>query len=175
MLTWHLFTNDPTVLFEQSEQTVLLQTQCSISEPVDKFLKHALLHSVTVFSHVSLYFNAGHLIHVLRAKTTLPNTAQYDRQYYNKHDWEYAMPSIPANELKTRGITAIEQALAENTEAIVSVRGKDKYVVMSFEQYSHLRTCELEAAIHETRKVLAEGRFITESPAAHLKRLEAME
>ncbi len=61
------------------------------------------------------------------------------------------MPSIPANELKTRGVTAIEQALAENTEAIVSVRGKDKYVVMSFEQYSHLRTCELEAAIHETR------------------------
>ena len=55
------------------------------------------------------------------------------------------MPSIPANELKTRGVTAIEQALAENTEAIVSVRGKDKYVVMSFEQYSHLRTCELEA------------------------------
>ncbi|OAH09227.1 hypothetical protein pfor_0c0028 [Rhodobacteraceae bacterium SB2] len=28
------------------------------------------------------------------------------------------MPSIPANELKTRGVTAIEQALAENTEAI---------------------------------------------------------
>lgn len=36
MLTWHLFTNDQTVLFEQSEQTVLLQTQCLISEPVDK-------------------------------------------------------------------------------------------------------------------------------------------
>ena len=85
------------------------------------------------------------------------------------------MPSIPANELKTRGVTAIEQALAENTEAIVSVRGKDKYVVMTFEQYSHLRTCELEAAIHETRKDLAEGRFVTESPAAHVKRIEAME
>jgi hypothetical protein len=36
MLTWHLFTNDPTVLFEQNGQTVLLQTQCLISEPVDK-------------------------------------------------------------------------------------------------------------------------------------------
>ena len=36
MLTWHLFTNDQTVLFEQSEQTVLLQTQCLISETVDK-------------------------------------------------------------------------------------------------------------------------------------------
>jgi hypothetical protein len=36
MLTWHLFTNDQTVLFEQNGQTVLLQTQCLISEPVDK-------------------------------------------------------------------------------------------------------------------------------------------
>ena len=85
------------------------------------------------------------------------------------------MASIRANELKTRGVTAIEQVLADNTEAIVSVRGKDKYVVMSFEQYSHLRTCELEAAIHETRNDLAEGRFVTESPADHLGRIEAME
>lgn len=174
MLTWHLFANDQTVLFEQNGQTVLLQTQCLISEPVDKFLKNALLQSVTLFLHVSPYFNARHLIHVLRANTTLPNSAQYVRQYYNQHDWKCAMPNIPANELKTRGVTAIEQALADSTEAIVSVRGKDKYVVMSFEQYSHLRTCELEAAIHETRKDLAEGRFITESPADHLKRLETM-
>ena len=85
------------------------------------------------------------------------------------------MASIRANELKTRGVTVIEQVLADNTEAIVSVRGKDKYVVMSFEQYSHLRTCELEAAIHETRNDLAEGRFVTESPADHLRRIEAME
>jgi len=85
------------------------------------------------------------------------------------------MSSISANELKTRGVTAIENALSETTEAIVSVRGKDTYVVMSLDQYSHLRTCELEAALHETRKDLAEGRFITESPADHLKRIGAME
>ena len=36
MLTWHLFTNDQTVLFEQSGQTVLLQTQCLSIEAVDK-------------------------------------------------------------------------------------------------------------------------------------------
>ena len=34
MLTWHLFTND---------QTVLLQTQCLISEPVDKFSQVAFI------------------------------------------------------------------------------------------------------------------------------------
>jgi hypothetical protein len=36
MFTWHLFTNDQTVLFEQSEQTVLLQTQCLIIGAVEK-------------------------------------------------------------------------------------------------------------------------------------------
>ena len=41
MLTWHLFTNDQTVLFELNGQTVLLQTQCLISELVDKFLETA--------------------------------------------------------------------------------------------------------------------------------------
>ncbi|HCY48521.1 MAG TPA: hypothetical protein DHV03_07535 [Alphaproteobacteria bacterium] len=69
---------------------------------------------------------------------------------------------------------AQQQGITPSTaEAIISVRGKDKYVVMSFEQYSHLRICELEAAIHETRKDLAEGRFVSESPADHLRRIEA--
>ena len=85
------------------------------------------------------------------------------------------MSRISANELKTRGVTAIENALTETTEAIVSVRGKDTYVVMSLDQYSHLRTCELEAALHETRKNLAEGRFATNCPADHLKHIESMD
>ena len=85
------------------------------------------------------------------------------------------MASIPANELKIRGVSAIEQALEDSSEAIVSVRGKDRYVVMSFEQYSHLRTCELEAAIHAARDDIAAGRFVAESPEAHLARLDAIE
>ena len=84
------------------------------------------------------------------------------------------MSSISANELKTRGVSAIEQALADSSEAIVSVRGKDKYVVMSFEQYSHLRTCELEAGIHEARVDMAAGRYVRESAVDHLNRLDAM-
>lgn len=44
------------------------------------------------------------------------------------------MSRISENDLKTRGVTAIENALREKTEAIVSVRGKDTYVVMSLDQ-----------------------------------------
>ena len=84
------------------------------------------------------------------------------------------MPSISANELKTRGVSAIERALSDSTEAVLSVRGRDKYVIMSQEHYTHLRSCELEAAVLEARNDLREGRFITERPEDHLKRLEAM-
>ncbi len=54
------------------------------------------------------------------------------------------------------------------------MRGKDKYVVMSFEQYSHLRTCELEAGIHEARADMAAGRYVRESAVDHLNRLDTM-
>jgi hypothetical protein len=82
------------------------------------------------------------------------------------------MSSISANDLKTKGISAIELALSDAPEAIVSVRGKDKFVVMNLAHYHYLRGCELDAALAETRADLAAGRFVAESPAAHLKRLD---
>ena len=82
---------------------------------------------------------------------------------------------ITANDLKTRGIAAIEALLADGrTEAVVSVRGADRYVVMDLAHYQHLRVCELEAALAESRDDLAAGRFVTESPQAHLARLQAL-
>ncbi len=85
------------------------------------------------------------------------------------------MTQITANDLKTRGIAAIEASLADGRlEAMVSVRGADRFVVMSVEHYQHLRECELEAALAEGREDIAAGRFVVESPAAHMKRLKAM-
>lgn len=87
---------------------------------------------------------------------------------------EPAMSHISANDLKTKGVAAIEAALSENLEAIVSVRGKDKFVVMDIAQYHYLRECELEAALAQTGADLAEGRFAEESPEAHLARLDTL-
>ncbi len=81
------------------------------------------------------------------------------------------MSSISANDLKTKGISAIETALSEAPEAIVSVRGKDKFVVMELAHYHYLRECELDAALAETRADLKAGRAVKESPTAHLKRV----
>ena len=82
------------------------------------------------------------------------------------------MPNLTANDLKTKGVAAIEAMLTDRPEAIVSVRGKDRFVVMGIEQYHYLRECELEAALAETRADIAAGRAVKESPAAHVKRVK---
>ena len=53
----------------------------------------------------------------------------------------------------------------------MSVRGKDRFVVMDLEHYRYLRECELAAALAESQADLAEGRFVRESVDAHMARL----
>ncbi len=84
------------------------------------------------------------------------------------------MSSITANELKTKGISAIEALLEHYPEAIISVRGKDRFVVMDIAHYHYLRECELDAALAETRTDLAAGRFVKESPEDHLARVDSL-
>jgi hypothetical protein len=84
------------------------------------------------------------------------------------------MSNITANDLKTRGIAAIEAALAGRSEAVVSVRGADRFVVMELAHYHYLRECELEAALVESRADLAAGRFVKASPAEHVAHVLAL-
>ena len=81
------------------------------------------------------------------------------------------MKTIAANELKTRGVSSIEKALENSGEAIISVRGQDRYVVMEMEEYNRLRVCELEAALFETRRQVAAGEFVEESVDEHIARI----
>ena len=84
------------------------------------------------------------------------------------------MSPISANDLKTKGVGAIDQALQEQPEAAVTVRGEVKYVVMSKEQYQYLRECELEAALAESKADLDAGRFVRETVAQHLRRIQKL-
>lgn len=81
------------------------------------------------------------------------------------------MDTITANQLKTKGISVIENSLAENHELIITVRGKEKYVIMDMEQYNYLRECELDAALHQTKKDYQDGNFVSESVEDHIKRI----
>jgi len=81
------------------------------------------------------------------------------------------MKTIAANELKTRGVSSIEKALENNVEALISVRGQERYVVMDKDEYNRLRVCELEAALYETRQQITDGEFIEESVEEHIARV----
>ncbi len=82
------------------------------------------------------------------------------------------MPNVSANDLKTKGVSAIEAVLAHQTEAVISVRGKERFVVMEMKHYHYLRECELESALAQSRADLAAGRFVKESAEDHLARLK---
>jgi hypothetical protein len=84
------------------------------------------------------------------------------------------MPDLTANDLKTRGVAAIESLLATQPEAFISVRGQERYVVMDVAQYHYLRECELDAALAQSRADVAAGRAFTETASEHLARLEAL-
>ena len=81
------------------------------------------------------------------------------------------MNSITANELKTKGVSVVENALKSDDEAIITVRGKDKYVIIDMNKYNKLRDYELEIALLEARADVAKGHVLRESVAAHMKRI----
>ncbi|HSN78394.1 MAG TPA: type II toxin-antitoxin system prevent-host-death family antitoxin [Anaerolineae bacterium] len=83
------------------------------------------------------------------------------------------MTVITANDLKTRGLSNIEELLQSAEEIIISVRGKPRYVVLGIEQYERLREQELEAAWFQTRADVAVGRYRQESADTHIARLRA--
>jgi len=81
------------------------------------------------------------------------------------------MNALTAYELKIRGVSAVEDRLKNEEEVIISVRGKDRYVVMTLEKYARLREFELEMAVMEARADYEAGHIITVSVEEHMKRV----
>jgi len=81
------------------------------------------------------------------------------------------MERIPANELKTKGVSAIAGRLQDVDEILITVRGKDRFVVMDLEHYNRLREYELEMALHESRAEYERGDYVTETVEEHVKRI----
>jgi prevent-host-death family protein len=81
------------------------------------------------------------------------------------------MNTITANQLKTKGISAIERNLSDDQELVITVRGREKFVVMDMQHYNHLRECELDAALREIKADYETGRYVSESVNNHIERL----
>lgn len=79
--------------------------------------------------------------------------------------------SISANELKIKGVSIIEDNLDNADELIITVEGKQRFVVMDMEHYNYLRECELQTAINQTKADIEAGDFVIESVDEHIKRI----
>ena len=78
---------------------------------------------------------------------------------------------ITANDLKTRGISYLDELAKGQDETLLTVRGKEKYVILSIEKYNKLRELELEAAVTEVREDLKTGRIKDDTIQDHISRI----
>lgn len=78
---------------------------------------------------------------------------------------------ITANDLKVKGISAIDDMVNDNYGIVITVRGVEKYVILPIEEYNHLREMELDSAIRESKREIAEGKYYSGSIEEHLKRV----
>ncbi len=82
------------------------------------------------------------------------------------------MSDITATDLKTRGVSALETALNNETDAGHSVRGKPRFGVMDIEHYEQLREVEIFSAWQEARAAEAQGDYVIETAEEHIARLQ---
>lgn len=78
---------------------------------------------------------------------------------------------ITANDIKTRGVKAIEEAMEQDDRQEITVRGQVKYVVLKAEDYEALRMAEMEIAYQQAEKDIKEGLYTFETAEAHMERL----
>ena len=59
--------------------------------------------------------------------------------------------TITADDLKTNGVPLIDSVIEENDCAIITVHGKEKYVVLKISDHNKMREQELDEAIKQRR------------------------
>jgi PHD/YefM family antitoxin component YafN of YafNO toxin-antitoxin module len=82
------------------------------------------------------------------------------------------MSTVIAGEIKKRGVSAFAAALKDDDEAVITVRGQSRYVVMTMDKYNQLRESELTNAVRETRADYNAGRISDRSVEDHMRRLD---
>lgn len=79
---------------------------------------------------------------------------------------------VSANDLKIKGVSIIESMLEKLDEVLISVRGKNRYVVINMKRYEYLRECELEQAYRDVQKDIKNGDIKTQTVSEHIKELK---
>jgi len=79
---------------------------------------------------------------------------------------------IPANDLKIKGVSIIETMLEKLDEVLISIRGKNRFVVVDMQRYNYLRECELEKALRDAQDDIANGRSRVLSSQEHFDEID---
>ena len=82
------------------------------------------------------------------------------------------MSILTAVELKRRGVSSLAPALRQDGEALITVHGKGRYVVLTTEKYDALRELELAAAVREARADYKAGRIADTTIKGHIRRIQ---
>lgn len=79
---------------------------------------------------------------------------------------------VSANDVKVKGVSIFESLLEKAQEVVISVRGKNKFVVVDIERYEALQELELDKAYQETLQEVEAGDYQEVTVAEHLKALQ---
>ena len=69
---------------------------------------------------------------------------------------------VMANEVKTKGVSLFDKLFEKASEVVISVRGKNKYVVIDIERYKQIRAYELDRAYDDVMADVKAGKYTTD-------------
>ncbi len=70
--------------------------------------------------------------------------------------------TVMANDIKTKGVSLFDTLFESFSEIIISVRGKNKYCVIPFEEYEDYRAYKLDVAHKEVMQDIENGAYHTD-------------
>ena len=76
------------------------------------------------------------------------------------------------NDLKVKGIKAIEEELQERDEAVISFRGKPRCIVLDIEEYETMRLLQIESAYKKLKNKKAQGKSYVSDADTLIQRIE---
>lgn len=80
--------------------------------------------------------------------------------------------TVSANDIKTRGMAAIEDAFDSDATCLLTKRGKPVYAVIDLNDYDEFREWQLDKAVKEAEEDIAAGNFtVVTDIDAHVKGL----
>ena len=82
------------------------------------------------------------------------------------------MSTVSADQIKKHGVSVLAPILDDDGEAVITVRGKATYVVMTLAHYNTHREAALLQAVHEARADYEAGRVDDRRVDDHMKRLD---